>query len=221
MKIDDVHSHTQKPSGLGWIVTFADLICLLLAFFVMLFSLSTINEPRTKAVIDSVSQAFTIGKTNGAGEPFTGGDGAALAARDLEVELARVFAAAIPAAEVDILRPGRLMQVEFLVDALFLPGTADVRTGQIALLDRLVAAGSNPPPGQRIEMEVTIGTPQRRSVSGAEEALAIARASAFARAMITRGLGEQAIRAGVEMGSAGHVRLSFHLLGNQPSPRPQ
>ncbi len=220
MKVEGVHHHIPRPAGFGWVVTFADLICLLLAFFVMLFSLSTINETRTKAAIDSVSQAFATGGAKGAGEPFTGSDGEALAARDLEVELARVFAAAIPAAEISTPRPGRLMQVAFHAEELFLPGTAELRSGQTALLDRVVAAVSRPPPGLQIEMEVTIGTRPHLSASGAE-AVAVARAGGLARGLLARGLREDAIRAGLDMGDAEHVRLSFHLIGDQPSARPR
>lgn len=48
-----------KP-GAAWMNTFADLMNLLLCFFVLLFSMSTIDAEKFKAVAESMAQTFSI-----------------------------------------------------------------------------------------------------------------------------------------------------------------
>lgn len=54
---------TSCDGGGGWLVTFSDLMTLLLAFFVLLFSMSSINEAKYEALINSIQNALT--GTNG------------------------------------------------------------------------------------------------------------------------------------------------------------
>ena len=44
----------------GWMITFADLLSLLLSFFVLLFSMSTIEFENWQAVVSSMSEEFNI-----------------------------------------------------------------------------------------------------------------------------------------------------------------
>lgn len=44
------------PLSGGWIVTFTDLAALMLAFFVLLFSMSQVEEHKWKALVDAVSE---------------------------------------------------------------------------------------------------------------------------------------------------------------------
>lgn len=53
----------SSSEGGGWLVTFSDLMTLLLAFFVLLFSMSSINESKYEALINSIQNALT--GTNG------------------------------------------------------------------------------------------------------------------------------------------------------------
>ena len=53
----------SSSEGGGWIVTFSDLMTLLLAFFVLLFSMSSINEAKYEMLIQSIQNALT--GTNG------------------------------------------------------------------------------------------------------------------------------------------------------------
>lgn len=199
------------PQTVRWVITFADLICLLLSFFVMLVSLSAISETRSKAAIYSLGRAFDVGP-GGPAEPFTGSDGETLAAQQLQGRVGDVFAAVIPAAKVEVVAPGRLMQADFHADALFLEGKAQVRPGQTALFDRLVAAMQAPPPGQRLEMEVTIGTlPIEGGALPIGETPQSARVGAFAREMVARGLAPGALLVGITVGEPDRVRLTFRL----------
>lgn len=48
----------QFGTGNSWLITFADLLSLLLTFFVLLFSMSTVQLDGWKAVVDTMSQQF-------------------------------------------------------------------------------------------------------------------------------------------------------------------
>lgn len=51
---------TPPPGSPAWMNTFSDLMNLLLCFFVLLFSMSTVNEEKLKAVAASMNQTFSI-----------------------------------------------------------------------------------------------------------------------------------------------------------------
>lgn len=51
---------TPAPGAPAWMATFGDLMNLLLCFFVLLFSMSSIQEDKFKAVAESLSQSFSI-----------------------------------------------------------------------------------------------------------------------------------------------------------------
>jgi len=51
----------QKRGTPGWIVTFADMMALLLTFFIMMLSYSTTDSQKYKAVVESMEEAFGPG----------------------------------------------------------------------------------------------------------------------------------------------------------------
>lgn len=54
-------SKSIKKNNPGWIVTFADMMALLLTFFIMLLSFSTMDTQKYKAVVESMEEAFGPG----------------------------------------------------------------------------------------------------------------------------------------------------------------
>lgn len=65
------HEEHEKENGERWLLTYADLITLLLAFFIIMFSMSNLDKEKYKAVIEAFGNAF--GVVQGTAEP---GDGA-------------------------------------------------------------------------------------------------------------------------------------------------
>lgn len=58
---------SQKDSGgASWVTTFSDLMSLLLTFFILLFSMSTVSEEKFSAASQSIQNAF-VGQGAGAG----------------------------------------------------------------------------------------------------------------------------------------------------------
>ena len=58
MFAEDHHPEPMQPRN-AWLVTFADVIALLLAFFVMLFSMSNIKTETWNVIISQISSSET------------------------------------------------------------------------------------------------------------------------------------------------------------------
>ena len=52
-KHEEPHDNHER-----WLVSYADFITLLFAFFVVMYALSTVNEGKYRILSDSMSQAF-------------------------------------------------------------------------------------------------------------------------------------------------------------------
>ncbi len=56
-----VKREKKAPEGApGWIVTFADLMSLLLTFFVLILSFASIDKPKFKTAMGSIKQALGV-----------------------------------------------------------------------------------------------------------------------------------------------------------------
>lgn len=219
---DDVRLVTHPQAASNWYVTLADLMVLLATFFIMLISMSSISDVRTRAAIHSVNTSFNDRDTGGRGhsEPFVAADGDLLGAQEFQNRVGVVLQTAIPAVRVSTVQPGKLLQAEFDGDALFLADVAQLRPAQRALLDRLVAAVAVPPPGRRIEMEFLAAfVPDADGMMPVSETLPVARAGAFAREITARGLPATALTVGVERGAPGKLRLLFRLVQAESGER--
>lgn len=188
------------------------LYLLLLAFFILLVSLSSSHSVRSKAVMDSLTSTFSaMMPAAPAGDPAAQDGGLALA-RSFQSEVGAVFSAQIPAAKVKVLKPGRLMEASFLADELFFPGTAELRPGQGPLLDRLAAALAAHPAGLRYEMDFILGVRGGEAMPVAE-GLQAARAGALARAMQQHGAPPGSLMVGLAKGDPDRARMEFRVDG--------
>lgn len=52
------HKHEEHANHEAWAIPYGDLVTLLLAFFVVMYAISTVNEGKYRAVSDSLSAAF-------------------------------------------------------------------------------------------------------------------------------------------------------------------
>ncbi len=58
MKDSFVNSHSNEATNVGWMLTFADLLSLMLTFFVLVFSMSSINYDSWKDVVETMKGQF-------------------------------------------------------------------------------------------------------------------------------------------------------------------
>jgi len=135
----------NKGGAPAWIVTFADLMALLLTFFVLLLSFSTVDKEKYKAMVESMARAFgappaIFGEHPGGlvelPHPRPPRDGAAAKAsvRDgMEQALARELAARQVVIEE---RPNDLL-VRFPEEIAFPSGRAELTPAIRAMLDKI------------------------------------------------------------------------------------
>lgn len=192
---------------------FLALYLMLLAFFITLLSLSTFEEERAARAVDSVNATFSRSETTALGR-FTGDAGVAVQeARAWQDTLEGVFEAAIPAVKVTRRSRGRIMELEFPADALFVPGEARVREVHLPLLDRIVAGLSSAPPGYRYVMEFVTGSDYPTGdMMPLGVTPAVERAAVLARTMVERGAAPGGVVTGVSAAEAGRARMTFTVV---------
>lgn len=192
---------------------FLSLFLLVLAFFILLVTISTLEEVKTKSVMDSLTSTFTsIVPPSTDPTRFKSKEGDLIAGQQYQETVTDIFAAALQVAQVKVVHPGRLMQVQIPASTLFAEDAARVLPSQFELLDRIVAAASGRPPGLRFDLEFIIGS-RVRADGGLPQSqtLELARAGAFAREMAQRGLPPDSIAIGIEPGDPNDVTMWFYI----------
>lgn len=215
--MDTYETISGEPSGPqeggATIALFLGLYLLVLAFFIVLVSISTVEDVKSRAVMDSLTSTFaTLLPPNTDLTPFVAKDGDVLAGYEFQREITGIFATALKVAKVEIVRPGELMRVAFATDALFFKDEARIRPARYPLLDRLVASLSTRPRGLRYDVEFIVGGPAMGDdTAGAERALAMSQAGTFARTLLGRGAPPDCLSVGLMPGKQGEAVFLFHV----------
>lgn len=208
--LDDVKS---EQGGGGTLALFLGLYLLVLAFFIVLVSISSYENVRSKAVMDSLSSTFAsfIGPSTDL-TPFNALEGDVVAGQRFQEQVTRLYSAAIQVVEIETVQPGRSMRLKLPADALFEPGLTTIRPVQHPLLDRTVAALSGAPSGLRYDMEIALGS--ETVEDGAlpiGETLALKRIGALAREMRARGAPGGTVAVGLKPGRPDEAVIWFFV----------
>lgn len=181
---------------------FLGLYLLVLAFFVLLVTISTVEEVKSKAVMNSLSSTFsTLLPPTTDLQTFTAKEGNIMAGPQFQERMTRIFATAISVAKVEVVQPGRLMRITVPVDSLFEPQSTALRPSVLELLDRMVTTIGARPPGVRHDTEFVVGVaPDADGLLPLAQTLESARAGAFARTMVGRGVPPDSIVVGIKPG---------------------
>jgi len=208
---------------------------LLLAFFIMLLALSSLEGRRAVAVMDSLTVTFARTQAT----PGTGSgqliDRIATESQSAEAFIALVadlFGATLPTVRVRHLVAGQAIELAMRGDSLFDAGADTLRPAQVAMLDELVAALSSPPAGMRFEMAVMLQTgtpgagaspppgeaaPDEETGAGAmlpvsPDNLAVRRAAALGRTMTERGAEPGSVLVGLATGDPDWLSMTFRAV---------
>jgi flagellar motor protein MotB len=191
--------------------TILGLYLLILAFFIVLVSLSSIEETKARAVLESLSETFSSADRDPSGSA-TGEDGG-LAARNLvQQEIADTVSALLRIARIEIVKPGRLMRVALPASAVFNDHRVAVRASAYPLLDRIIASLSNPPAGVRVDLEFALAE------STSEPALTARRADSFARGMLAHGAPPDRISVAIVAQPPGQSWMTFRIRSGDDPP---
>lgn len=210
---DTLTTTSGHDSQMGTVTVFLSLFLLILAFFIILVSISTVEEGKSKAVINSLTSTFTTYQDSGAKPTdFTSKEGDVLGRQEFQERVTGIFSTTLQVAKVEVVRPGRLMRATMPTSAMFADGESRVRPNVLAFFDRISAVLGSPPPGLKFDMEFVIGTAYGEDgIMAVKETLEMARAGAFAREMTSRGTSPDSISIGLAPQDSEQVILRFYV----------
>ncbi len=113
---------TEEPAEEEWIVTYADAITLLMAFFVMLVSFSKIDLPLFEEVMSGIQQEIGLGEAK---ETTT---------TEVKTKVEEIVFQTGMEQIVEVQKDTRGVTIEMASAGFFKPGTAEVKEEAIALL---------------------------------------------------------------------------------------
>ncbi|BDC52650.1 flagellar basal body stator protein MotB [Bryobacterales bacterium F-183] len=188
--------HEEHVNHERWLVSYADFITLLFAFFVVMFASTQADKARAQKMADSVKRAFeesSISAVLGggghktakgtAGGPETKPTGELAASFET---LARELAAEIGRSEVQLKMESRGLVVSFAQSLLFASGEAIVFESSFPALDKVARACSKIPNLIRLEGH-TDSVPISNSRFRSNWELSAARSIAILEDLSTRG----------------------------------
>lgn len=134
----------QKNKGVApWMVTYSDMVTLLLCFFVLLLSFSTVNQQKFQVIVSSLQDAFGVlekGKSIDPGEMFGGGSYVeAQRFEDLAVRITEYIHLSQLEGRVRVGIDERGLTISFVDGVLFDVGKADLKENAKSILDSIVS----------------------------------------------------------------------------------
>jgi len=215
---EEFHDSSEGHGGSS-IALFLGLYLLILAFFIMLVSISTLEETKSRAAMESLSATFTsILPPSLELTAMTSSEGDVLAGQQFQQQITNIFSTTMQVSKVDVIQPGRLMRVQLKADVIFETGQAVIRASSHGLMDRIVASVSGRPPGLRYDMEFIIDSPYTTGTDlPTRQTLEMSRAGTFAREMLARGFPPDSVSVGLKPGDKGDITIWFYVRSSDES----
>lgn len=200
------------------------LYLLLLAFFVILYNMSKVEQFKSGAVAESLNSAFANrGQTTKTPVALASARGRFITDPAFQQRIGELIAAEIPIAEVREVKPGSVLEARVPVDMLF--EDDDVAPARLQWIERLAGALADAPPGMRYDVDVMVGiatdidtdgdTDAQAVAVGSHRTLSLARAGHLASRLVAAGAPSGHVAAGLERGDPKWVRLLFHVRGGR------
>ena len=179
-----------------WAMSLADLLSIMLTFFVLLFSYSSTSRIKSQRAMEGVQGTFsqeTRQSENVPEQPVLDTE------RPLKGYYADIKKVARDILEIDeaaIVEKGNVMIMRLPVKLMFSPGTAEMEDKKI-FLEKLADQLTTTVLSENIDIEFMTGYQAGMKEGEASAPLAVARAGAFARKMVELGVKERMIYVGV------------------------
>jgi chemotaxis protein MotB len=215
-----------------WLVSYADLMTLLFAFFTVMYGISTVDADKLGPAASSFQTAFS---SNSVVEPIASDRGTSLSPSspvvaadaimptpasnlgDVRQRLSVELADAIGSGRLEIVDDPRGLVLSLPVEATFATGSADVQRDALTLIGRLAATVG--PLGNALRIEGhTDDVPIRTARYGSNWELSTARASAVVAFLIGDGKIEPARLSAAGYGEF-HPRVPNDSAGNRARNR--
>jgi len=207
----------EDEGGDRSVALFLALMLLVLAFFIIMVSISQIKIAKSKAALKSIASTFSsVAPTSKQLTFVSNSKGEADVGQQFQKEITNIFSTVIQVTSADVIKPGSLMRVQLESDVLFEIGKAEVKEINYPFLDRIVATLSARPPGFRFDMEFIIGSSyQEENIMPEDQTLEMSRAGEFARAMLSRGVPPDSVTVGINPGDPKKISIWFYVRSSE------
>ncbi|WP_417827910.1 hypothetical protein [Thalassospira sp.] len=211
---EDAPTPPSPPTN-GAVALFLALYLLLLAFFILLNTISTFEEVKTREVQESLSSAFAaILPPTTSLQTVTSIEGPTVSAQETQDKLGHLFETAIKVVRVEVIQPGKLMEVILHVDQLFDDNSILIRERQADFMKQLAEVLADDTGYATYEMEMVMGSQVgAKGTIDVENSLEIARAGSFARELIDAGAPEGRFYVGIDPGADPFI-VTFRFFWN-------
>jgi len=181
--------HEEHENHERWLVSYADFITLLFAFFVVMYSTSSVNEGKFRAVSESAKAAFNpshySAKKISIGPKFPHQKTSAVQQRIIAIR--HVLKDLLKAKKVKIFQTAKGIVIRITDTALFDSGSAKIKEEVLPIIDRL--AGVLSTMEEKIQVEGhTDNIPIRNSLYPSNWELSAARAASIVRRFVMQGV---------------------------------
>jgi hypothetical protein len=200
---------TNEETSLGSLPLFLSLFILLLAFFIYLNSISSVELGRSDKVLESLRSSFPARFAGGTGMGVLDSDPDRTISDEARKRLELVFDGALPF-QADESDPwGNPVFATLPVDSLFPPGSFEPRPAMVARLGKLADVLRTPGPGRRLDVELLFGYAESGMIVGGtrDGRLRVLRASRLAQVLVAAGAPPHVVAIGVEAGSPEEMRV--------------
>jgi len=198
-----------QESSNAVIVYMVSVYLLLIAFFVILHTVSKKEEVRAAAVVGSLRVTFQRpeGRTEDlpqdSGKPRFSGPN-----EDFRDHVIGLFGSFINSSRYSQTEGGNVLRISVDPEAIFYSGTSTLRADRIDLVRRLADMIANPQPYLRNSIDIWMQRPVMEA-DGAGKTLAVRRAGVLARDLEANGVDPKGIGIGVTRGAGDQIYMTF------------
>ena len=200
----------QKNTGPTVILS---LFLLLLAFFILLNTLATIEESKSKQVLNSVALSFSSPALEDTSvEVFISDLGQTPEPDELLRTMRRLWVTSVPVAKVEVLSPGWVMQMTMPANELFLGGKAELRSDRRQLFQNIALVLARRSGNTKGEIQAVMGTGETLTGSVQDGgSLQMRRAAVFAEELVAYSAPSDALAVGLREGDPRMLRIRFSV----------
>ena len=208
-----MNGEPRRPRRETTLIQMLSLYLLMLAFFILLYNHSRIEDAKAKAVAGSIHATFADKGVNADQPvPVTSLLADALAEAEFQRRVGKLIRTEIPIAEVDVVKRGRLMRARLPISELFERNSPRLKADRSPLLRNVAKLLSDSPSGLRYDLEVILGSPWiTPKMLGEGTPIQVARTSSIAIALQGAGAPAGNVAVGLRQGEQGWVNLHFHV----------
>lgn len=186
---------------------FLSLFLLLLAFFIMLNAMSTVEQGRSDRVMESVKRAFPSAVRKDVADDLLDADPGQVIDQSVRAALGTVFREVLPAVVVQVEANGNPIFVSIPARQVYAPAAGGITPVMETLAGRLAPILNSPPAGSVLDLQILYGVAD--TVSQRQRDELIFRASETVRTFVDREVDPAVLSAGLEPFDPDSVRLIF------------